>query len=105
MKTKIILKVVSTFALLLLFYVNTKAQETRLSPIISATHLAFVYGGDIWLANQDGSNVKRLTTYAGVESAPHFSPDGKMLAFSGEYDGNTDVFIVPIEGGEPVRLT
>jgi tricorn protease len=102
MKTKIILKIVSTFALLLLFYVNTKAQETRLlrSPTISATHIAFVYGGDIWLANQDGSNVKRLTTYAGVESDPHFSPDGKTLAFSGEY-----VFIVPIEGGEPLRLT
>lgn len=93
--------------LLLFFCSQIKAQDTRLlrNPAISAMHIAFVYGGDIWLANQDGSQVKRITTYAGVESQPHFSPDGKILAFTGEYDGNIDVFIVPIEGGEPKRLT
>lgn len=86
---------------------QVKAQDTRLlrNPAINSTHIAFVYGGDIWLANQDRSQVKRITTYAGVESDPHFSPDGKTLAFSGQYDENTDVFTVPIEGGEPQRLT
>lgn len=95
------------WAIFATFNSQIKAQETRLlrNPAISSTHIAFVYGGDIWLANQDGSQVKRITTYAGVESEPHFSPDGKTLAFSGQYDGNTDVFTVPIEGGEPQRLT
>ncbi|MFN8353433.1 MAG: PDZ domain-containing protein [Spirosomataceae bacterium] len=105
--TQRLFRQISCLFFFLWFVQQTQAQDTRLlrNPAISATHIAFVYGGDIWLANQDGSNVKRLTTYAGVESRPHFSPDGKTLAFSGQYDGNTDVFTVPIEGGEPLRLT
>lgn len=107
MRTSTLLKCLTFLIAFVFFTQPTQAQDTRLlrNPAISATHIAFVYGGDLWLANQDGSNVKRLTTYAGVESLPHFSPDGKTLAFSGQYDGNTDVFTVPIEGGEPVRLT
>ena len=83
------------------------AQETRLlrEPAISARHIAFVYAGDIWLADRDGKNTRRLTTHPGTEGAPQFSPDGTQLAFSGEYDGNFDVFAVPVEGGEPKRLT
>ncbi len=92
-----------------LFFINLTlyAQGTRLlrNPAISDKHIVFVYAGDIWLANHDGSNVKRLTTYQGTEALPHFSPDGKTLAFTGQYDGNTDIFIVPVEGGEPTRLT
>ena len=48
---------------------------------------------------------RRLTTDKGVESDPHFSPDGRLIAFSAQYDGNTDVFIIPVEGGIPKRLT
>lgn len=83
------------------------AQETLLlrEPAISAKNIAFAYAGDLWVADRDGKNVRRLTTFSGQEAAPHFSPDGKMLAFSGEYDGNLDVFVVPVEGGEPQRLT
>ena len=107
MKSTSIFKFTLFACFLLLFRQNTLAQGTRLlrNAAISSSNIAFVYGGDIWLANQDGSNVKRLTTYQGVESNPHFSPDGKTLAFTGQYDGNTDVFIVPIQGGEPQRLT
>lgn len=105
MKNFTLLKI--AFCCFFFIHQNIKAQGTRLlrNPAISSSHIAFAYGGDIWLANQNGTNVKRLTTYQGVESNPHFSPDGKTIAFTGQYDGNTDVFTVPIEGGEPVRLT
>ena len=74
-------------------------------PAISAEHLAFVYDGDLWLANRDGSNSHRLSSHEGTEAAPHFSPDGKTIAFSAEYEGNLDVYVMPISGGTPTRLT
>ena len=82
-------------------------SDTRLmeQPTISANHVAFIYAGDLWAANRDGSNPRRLTIDEGVESNPMFSPDGQTIAFSGNYDGNTDVFVVPVEGGVPKRLT
>jgi tricorn protease len=82
-------------------------HDTRLlsEPAVSARHIAFVYADDLWMADLDGKNVRRLTSDIGVESHPVFSPDGKTLAFSGQYDGNTDVYLLPIEGGQPKRLT
>jgi tricorn protease len=81
--------------------------DTRLltQPAISQTHIAFVYANDLWLANLDGKEVRRLTSDLGVESNPRFSPDGKLIAFSAQYDGNTDVYLIPAEGGIPKRLT
>ncbi len=78
-------------------------QDTKflLQPIISQTHVAFMYANDLWLANIDGTGVKRLTTAEGFESDPVFSPDGSLIAFSASYDGNVDVYIVPAEGGIP----
>jgi tricorn protease len=83
------------------------AQETRLlrSPSISHNKISFVYAGDIWVANKDGSNVKRITSFDGVEANPHFSPNGESIAFTGEYDGNMDVYLVSVDGGDPKRLT
>ncbi|HSG01962.1 MAG TPA: PDZ domain-containing protein, partial [Vicinamibacterales bacterium] len=60
---------------------------------------------DLWTARVDGSDVRRLTTDDGVESNPAFSPDGRMLAFSAQYEGNTDVYVMPAGGGVPTRLT
>ncbi len=82
-------------------------SDTRLleQPALSATHVAFIYAGDLWAARHDGSAVRRLTTDDGVESNPAFSPDGRRLAFSAQYEGNTDVYVVPVEGGVPTRLT
>jgi tricorn protease len=82
-------------------------QDTRLltQPAISARHVLFVYAGDLWICDLNGQNVRRLTSDAGAESNPVFSPDGKLVAFSGQYDGNTDVFVMPAEGGTPSRLT
>jgi tricorn protease len=83
------------------------AQSTRMlaDPAMSADHLAFVYDGDLWLADRSGANPRRLTTHPGNEANPRFSPNGDWLAFSAEYDGNTDVFTVPVAGGAPTRLT
>ncbi|MGZ8710964.1 MAG: S41 family peptidase, partial [Thermoanaerobaculia bacterium] len=82
-------------------------HDTRLltQPAVSAERIAFAYANDLWVANPDGSVVRRLTSHPGVEGNPRFSPDGKWIAFSGEYDGNTDVYIVASEGGVPQRLT
>ena len=104
-----------TMAKRLLFFVlcmslgihTLTAQGTRLlrQPTISSKHIVFVYADDLWRVDRDGGNAERLTSHEGTESFPHFSPDGKMVAFSAQYDGNTDVFVVNTEGGEPRRLT
>ena len=80
---------------------------TRLlrSPTVSATHIAFAYANNIWIVERAGGAARRLTSFQGQTSNPHFSPDGKWVAFSGEYAGNNDVYVVPSEGGEPKRLT
>src|SRR5688572_21504477 len=85
----------------------TNPTDTRMlaQPATSATHIAFIYAEDLWVANLDGSQPRRLTVDEGVESFPAFSPDGKTIAFSAQYDGNTDVYTIPVEGGVPKRLT
>jgi tricorn protease len=82
-------------------------HDTRLltQPALSARHVAFIYADDLWIADLDGRNVRRMTSDIGIESNPVFSPDGNTLAFSAEYDGNTDVFTIPVTGGAPTRLT
>jgi tricorn protease len=74
-------------------------------PAVSATRIAFVYAGDIWVAPKAGGNAVRLTSSPGEESFPRFSPDGTKIAYSASYDGNVDVFLVAATGGEPSRLT
>ncbi|MGA2575670.1 MAG: PDZ domain-containing protein [Bryobacteraceae bacterium] len=74
-------------------------------PALSRTQIVFVYAGDLWTVPRDGGDAKRLTSGAGIETNPAFSPDGSQIAFTGEYDGNVDVFVIPAEGGVPKRLT
>src|SRR5258708_2623375 len=74
-------------------------------PAISATQIAFVYGGDLWIVGRGGGVAQRLTTGAGVETRPYFSPDGKDIAFTGEYYGNGDAYILPSTRGGPKALT
>ncbi len=78
-------------------------QDTRLlaQPAIGASGIAFVYANDLWVAGLDGKGPRRLTTDLGIESNPVFSPDGKLLAFTAQYEGNTDVYTVPFAGGVP----
>jgi tricorn protease len=74
-------------------------------PAVSATHIAFVYAGDIWIVPKSGGVAMRLSSPRGEESFPRFSPDGTRIAFSGDYDGNVDAYVIPTMGGTPVRLT
>jgi tricorn protease len=85
----------------------TSHAETLLlqQPAISKDHIAFVYAGDIYTANKQGEDVLRLTSHAATEEAPHFSPDGKIIAFTANYEGNSDVYTIPVTGGQPTRLT
>jgi tricorn protease len=82
-------------------------RDTRLvaDPAVSPTHVAFAYANDLWTARLDSSEVRRLTSHPGVESGPRFSPDGSRIAFTGRYEGNTDVYVVDGAGGVPRRLT
>ncbi|MFH1842396.1 MAG: S41 family peptidase [bacterium] len=74
-------------------------------PDIHGDQVVFSYGGNLWTVSAQGGEARRLTSHIGYESEPKFSPDGEWIAFSGEYDGNADVYIVPAVGGEPTRLT
>ncbi|HET6852941.1 MAG TPA: PDZ domain-containing protein [Pyrinomonadaceae bacterium] len=82
-------------------------QTTRLlrTPTVSATQIGFAYANNIWVVPRAGGTARRLTSFQGQTANPHFSPDGRWIAFSGEYAGNFDVYVVPAEGGEPRRLT
>ncbi len=81
--------------------------DTRLlrTPTVSAAHIAFAYANNIWVADRAGGAARRLTSFQGQTQNPKFSPDGKLIAFSAEYGGNTDVYTVPVEGGQPKRIT
>jgi tricorn protease len=101
----------SIFALLLTS-ASTLAQQSAAdkplllqSPTVSRTHIVFSYAGDLWSVSREGGDASRLTTGIGVESEPKFSPDGRWVAFTGEYDGNVDVYVVEAAGGVPRRLT
>ncbi len=83
------------------------SAQTRLlhQPDVSERQIAFAYAGDIWLVSRDGGDARRITSSPAVEKDPHFSPDGKWIAFTGEYGGNDDVYVAAVDGGEPKRLT
>jgi tricorn protease len=75
------------------------------SPTLSKTQIAFAYGGEIWMVSREGGDAHRLVTGSDRLSGPVFSPDGTMIAYTGNYHGNNDVYVVPAAGGEPRRLT
>jgi tricorn protease len=85
--------------------VDTTDTKLLTQPAISATHIAFIYAGDLYSADLNGGSVRRLTSDDGTEMNPVFSPDGSTLAFSAKYGDNLDVFTVPVAGGAPTRLT
>jgi tricorn protease len=93
--------------LLLVAAVAQADEGTRLLrfPDIHGDQVVFSYGGDLWLASTDGGMARRLTAHPGQELFARFSPDGQWIAFTGQYDGDEQVYVVPTAGGEPTRLT
>lgn len=83
------------------------SQEARLLrfPAVSANQVVFSYAGDLYTVARSGGTARKLTSHPGYEMFPRFSHDGKQLAFTGQYDGNTEVYIMPAQGGEPLRIT
>ena len=83
------------------------AQETRLLrfPAIHGDNVVFTYAGDLYTVSASGGVARKLTTDIGMELFPRFSPDGKYIAFTGQYDGNSEVYVIPFEGGVPKRIT
>ena len=75
------------------------------TPTLSATEIAFAFAGEIWVVGREGGEARRLVTGQRANERPIFSPDGSSIAFTGTYDGNSDVYVVPSAGGDPTRLT
>ncbi len=84
-----------------------KAEEARLIrfPHINGKQIVFSYAGDLYTVSDQGGTARKLTSDIGYEMFPRISPDGKYIAFTGQYDGNTEVFVIPSAGGIPRRLT
>ena len=98
----------AALSIIVFCFVGAHAQGgSRLlrTPTVSVTQIAFAYAQNIWVVPRAGGTARRVTSFQGQTSNPHFSPDGKWIAFSGEYAGNLDVYVVSAEGGEPKRLT
>lgn len=99
---------ISCFAISLLLFGKLTAQvdaKMLQYPDVSKTHITFTYAGDIWIVEKEGGTAHKLTTAKGVEGFAKFSPDGSQIAFSGNYDGNVDVYVIPTLGGLPKRIT
>ena len=98
-------KILFLFVFLAGFQLFGQGTQLLRQPTISASEIVFVYANDLWKVSIAGGNAERLTSNEGYESLPHFSSDGSWIAFTAEYDGNTDVYVMPAAGGDPKRLT
>lgn len=101
-------KILFAFLLTALFAgASRAADEARLLrfPATNGSEIVFTYAGDLYKVAVTGGEAMRLTSHVGYEMFPRFSPDGKTIAFTGQYDGNTEVYTIPSSGGEPLRLT
>ncbi len=103
MKNRLIL-LASTFFLLNTLLCFSEARFMKY-PDLNGDKIVFTYEGDLWLANAQGGQSVRITSHPGEESSAKFSPDGKWIAFTGDYDGNNNAYLIPASGGKPKRLT
>ena len=106
-KTHDMKRILLTLATVALSAAAAHADEARLLrfPATNSSEVAFSYAGDLWTVPIQGGEARRLTSHIGYEMFARYSPDGKCIAFTGEYDGNREVYLIPAKGGEPVRLT
>ena len=102
-------KIIFAFLIAVLTSIGAIAQADKpmlfRQPTMNKTDIVFAFAGDLWKVSRSGGSAERLTSGVGTESNPKFSPDGNWIAFTGEYDGNVDVYVVPATGGEPQRIT
>jgi len=109
MKTLRLLTSLSVFAIALaVTTTGASPQEPikfMMSPHAHGDLITFSYQGDIWIVNRDGTPIRRITNHIAQDGSPRFSPDGRSIAFSSNRLGNTDVYLVPVEGGEPEQIT
>ncbi len=102
---KIIQRLIILFMLVPLLSFTQEESRLLRFPAVNGDQIVFTYAGDLYTASRDGSMARKLTSGEGYEMFARFSPDGKWIAFTGQYDGNTEVFIIPSQGGIPKRLT
>ena len=97
------------FLILTMFFLNSAFGQINAKLMryldVSDSQISFVYGGDIWLVDKNGGTALQLTNSPGEESWPKFSPNGKEIAYTASYNGNSDIFVVPVMGGIPTRIT
>src|SRR5271170_7894272 len=107
-------KVALALAILLISLVSASASFAQApdakplllrQPTLSRTDIAFMYGNDLWKVSREGGDAVRLTAGPGIKRGPHFSPDGQWIAFTGEYDGKLNVYLISANGGTPRRVT
>lgn len=101
------MKQLNLILLFSLFFSLLDAQEARLLrfPSTNGKDIVFSYAGDLYKAPLQGGDAQRFTSHIGYEIFPKYAPDGKSIAFTGQYDGNTEVYSISANGGEPLRLT
>ena len=100
-------RLLTVLAALLPLLAFADSQEARLLrfPAVGGDNIVFTYAGDLYRVGINGGKAERLTSHVGYEMFARISPDGKTVAFTGQYDGNTEVYTMPVTGGEPVRVT
>ena len=108
--SRMFLRALCIVPLLIIAVAGTSAQTGNSAlllrkPTVSRDQIAFSYADDLWIVSRNGGEARRLTSDVGIETDPVFSPDGSLIAFTGEYDGNEDVYVMPSAGGIPKRLT
>ncbi len=105
--TSVIKRITLQFLLLLFPFALVAHEDARLMrfPDINGNQVVFVYAGDIWTVDADGGDARQLTSHKGLELFPKISPDGRWIAYSAEYSGSRQVFVIPAEGGTPRQLT
>ncbi len=100
-------RILTVLAALLPLLAFADSQEARLLrfPAVGGDNIVFSYAGDLYRVGINGGTAVKLTSHVGYEVFPRISPDGKTVAFTGQYDGNTEVYTIPVTGGEPSRVT
>lgn len=98
---------VLTLLIVVMLLPVSAGADTRLLrfPDVNGDTIVFTYGGDLWLAPATGGDARRLTSHPGLELFAKFSPDGSQIAFTGQYGGDEQVYVIPVTGGEPRQLT